>query len=298
MDYEIRVPQEVIVNSDISAKRCSVYLYFLVKANIENVIGFTCDDIVTWCGYIPNYHKGKINDEITQTINYLYKNEYLQNLSFTSGNSFSQCSLNFQKTYNSVNCSIVTFEDIKKIKQLSFNNENKKMSFSVLLLIYLYLKLNQNSNNIKINKTYVEIASEVGISERYISKAIDKLCKCFSIQLNKTNVKFSIYKFVDKNNNVLYIGKSKSLYTRIKQHFLNGHLDANCYKETNAIYYYNFDTQMEMDIYEIYYINKYLPKYNLEFKTNTQDNLSINLGDIEWMFYSLTDNFTKGGDKN
>ena len=36
------------------------------------------------------------------------------------------------------------------------------------------------------------------------------------------NYKLGIYYFIDENDNILYIGKSKNIKTRVKQHIKNG----------------------------------------------------------------------------
>lgn len=68
-----------------------------------------------------------------------------------------------------------------------------------------------------------------------------------------------IYRFLDKNNEVIYIGKARKLIQRINNH---SHLPKSCYEEKCAVEFTSFDTEDEMDIAERYFVPKYKPKYN------------------------------------
>lgn len=85
-----------------------------------------------------------------------------------------------------------------------------------------------------------------------------------------------VYKFINKYGEIIYIGKSKRLKSRINNH---KHLDINCYKELDCITYAAFDSEHEMDFAERYYIQKINPKYNtslsgkiISFTCNELDN--------------------------
>ena len=53
-----------------------------------------------------------------------------------------------------------------------------------------------------------------------------------------------VYKFINKYSEIIYIGKSKRLKSRINNH---KHLGINCYKELDCITYAAFDSEHEMD---------------------------------------------------
>lgn len=93
--------------------------------------------------------------------------------------------------------------------------------------------------------------------------------KKFKIHSNKEKIKNSayyLYKFVNKQGIVIYIGKTTDLKSRITQHFSNGHLPEGCYKETVRVSYLPVETEMLMTIMEIYFIAKFFPKYNVSQK--------------------------------
>lgn len=98
---------------------------------------------------------------------------------------------------------------------------------------------------------------------------------------------YYVYRFIDKNENIIYIGKSNRIDLRIKEHFSNyGHLPKECYENTIRVECIEFSTKVEMDIKEIYYINKFKPEYNKNYKDGEE---SPNLAALEnndvWSIY-------------
>ena len=85
-------------------------------------------------------------------------------------------------------------------------------------------------------------------------------------------IKNCVYRFLDKNGNVLYVGSTQnSLSARIGQHSCNGHLLGKCYDDTASIEYIMLPTKADRKIAELYFINKYQPLYN----TYEKDELGI-----------------------
>lgn len=99
---------------------------------------------------------------------------------------------------------------------------------------------------------------------------------------------FNVYRFKNKEDKIIYVGKTKNgMDSRMKIHFSkNGHLDSTCYKEVNTIEYIKLNSQIDMDIKELYYINKYKPKYNTISKYDS-NNTCIDLSEDEWLVYQL-----------
>lgn len=285
---EINIPKNIILNKDIDENRIMVYIYFAIRSGLDNVVGYSCDDVVTWCGYIPDNHKGRISEKIYILIELLDSKNYISkinNIFEKRVNSNVYCKALFHKEIDYV--VKVDLLLINKIIKSCYNANIKNYnSPSKLLLIYLYLQLEESKD-----KTNCEVSIDIGLSEKYIKLCIESLSKLelISSELNNHN-NYYIYKFVDINDEIIYIGKSKNILNRISQHFKKGHLQEECYTNTKKIYYHAFNTQMDMDVYEIYYINKYLPKYNTEFKpksTTTSDIYNM-LTDIEWNEYKFS----------
>lgn len=71
-----------------------------------------------------------------------------------------------------------------------------------------------------------------------------------------------VYKFLNKDNEIIYIGKAKDLENRLMAH---NHLPKECYEERESVEFTMFETEDDMDLAERYYIPKLKPKYNTEF---------------------------------
>ena len=61
---------------------------------------------------------------------------------------------------------------------------------------------------------------------------------------------YTVYKHLDNEENIIYIGKSKSLLHRQRQHSKN----AEWFDEIDSIEYCVLDSKIEMDIVELYLI--------------------------------------------
>ncbi|MFR3569518.1 MAG: GIY-YIG nuclease family protein [Paraclostridium sordellii] len=76
---------------------------------------------------------------------------------------------------------------------------------------------------------------------------------------------YCVYKFIGYNDEVLYVGKTETLITRLNNHFSsNSHLPKSLYDKTMSIELQFVPSVPIMDMKEIYYINKYKPKYNIK----------------------------------
>ena len=73
-------------------------------------------------------------------------------------------------------------------------------------------------------------------------------------------MKNCVYRFLNKDNEIIYIGKATNLKNRIATH---NHLPKSCYDERVKIEYIAFENEYEMDFAERYFIPKYKPKYNI-----------------------------------
>ena len=76
-------------------------------------------------------------------------------------------------------------------------------------------------------------------------------------------IKNSLYRFLNKENKIIYIGKAVHLKARLNNH---NHLPETCYSEIQNIEYTTFETEDECLFAERYYISKIKPKYNTVFK--------------------------------
>lgn len=95
-------------------------------------------------------------------------------------------------------------------------------------------------------------------------------------------MKNCVYRFLNDNDEIIYIGKAKDLKQRLKNHC---HLPDKCYEERKIIEYISFDTEDEMDFAERYFVPKVKPKYNTVYKYR-ELNLKISEFDSKkWSLY-------------
>ena len=95
-------------------------------------------------------------------------------------------------------------------------------------------------------------------------------------------MKNCVYRFLNKDNEVIYIGKAKDLESRIKTH---EHLPKECYLERYKIEYCTFETEDDMDFAERYFIPKYNPKYNTVLKGKAITFKLPQLDNVNWILY-------------
>ena len=93
---------------------------------------------------------------------------------------------------------------------------------------------------------------------------------------------FCVYRFKNKENEIIYVGKTKDLKQRLRSHFgKQGHLPKKCYKEVRKVEFLTFEKESLMGIKELYYISKFQPKYNTEGKKEYLYFEALEQGD-EW----------------
>ena len=104
---------------------------------------------------------------------------------------------------------------------------------------------------------------------------------------------YYVYRFLDKKQNVIYVGKSKmNLESRFKNHT---HLPKECYSMVHKIQYIICKTESDMSIKEIFYINKYKNSehyfYNISDTTGIPKSIKF---DDKWKMYrgALPENFS------
>ena len=94
------------------------------------------------------------------------------------------------------------------------------------------------------------------------------------------------YKFINKYNETIYIGYTgQQMAQRMNQHFTKGHLPKSVYEEVAKIEYIKHKTKSDAQVWEVYLINKYKPRYNTLNKKN--DMLTIDLGEENWKVYQV-----------
>lgn len=91
-----------------------------------------------------------------------------------------------------------------------------------------------------------------------------------------------VYRFLNKEGEIIYIGKAKNLKVRLSNH---EHLPKECYLERDKIEFVLFKTEDDMEFAERYYIPKYKPKYNVIW---SEREISIDIPSLDnkkWIEY-------------
>lgn len=96
-----------------------------------------------------------------------------------------------------------------------------------------------------------------------------------------------IYRFKDKDNNIIYIGKAVNIKNRLKngRHRGEGHLPEHAYDDTVRIEFTRIFDKSKLKEIEKYYITKYNPKYNTQYADYTEPNIIEGLENVQWTMY-------------
>lgn len=79
-----------------------------------------------------------------------------------------------------------------------------------------------------------------------------------------------VYRFLDNQENIIYVGSCEDIKQRLRQHFEHGHLDDDCYNNVLYVDYAEFNSRTEAYMYEQYEIAMLQPEYNTNGKINEQ----------------------------
>lgn len=92
---------------------------------------------------------------------------------------------------------------------------------------------------------------------------------------------YNVYRHLNKNGEIIYIGKSKNLLSRQRSHRDN----SSWFDDIDKIEYINLSSKIEMDVAELYLINKYTPINNK--KDNRADSISIVSINEDWNNFNI-----------
>ena len=93
-----------------------------------------------------------------------------------------------------------------------------------------------------------------------------------------------VYRFINCEGDIIYIGKTVNIDLRMQQHFGDkGHLSKECYNSVAKIEYQKYKTESDSLIMETYYITKYSPKYNKLQQSRDLPTIEFNEG--SWRIY-------------
>lgn len=198
------VPASIILDADGNDKRVTAFSFFSVRRGLDCGVTFSINAIVEWLGRKQNRNSNGINGKLSQAIKRLRDEGYV---SFSDKLGNSSCiNATFDMEKVSDECdqgwfAVIYFDELKKI--MDYRNPNSKDAFlnnDVILLVFAYLRMrihrrrnrlyeseinvgNEHSHECDVMARrvrmpeaydcyYYEIAEELGISVRTVSKAV------------------------------------------------------------------------------------------------------------------------------
>ncbi len=94
---------------------------------------------------------------------------------------------------------------------------------------------------------------------------------------------FYVYRFLDVENQIIYVGKTNNIKNRMRQHFgKNGHLSEECYEQVSLVECIELDSESDMSVLELYFINKWKPVYNSSNKYSSTMSIEIDESNFCW----------------
>lgn len=201
------IPASIILESNMNEKRATVFSFFSIRRGLDCSLLFSVNNIVKWTGKQPNRNANGINNKVIQVIEQLKHGGYLTLSEELTNSSCIEAIFNLDKIskeceYNRF--AIIYLDELKSI--LNYQNTNSKDVFlnnDVILLVFAYLRMmicrrrnkllpdeinldNKNNHQYDIssrqlrspdayNCFYSDIADNIGVSSRVVSKAVDIL---------------------------------------------------------------------------------------------------------------------------
>lgn len=178
------IPKDLIYDKTINENRIAVYSYFFIRQGLDDTVGFSSNHLVKWCGYSIDYHKGRINEKINTIVNQLSENNYFNLEGHVSADILTIANLNQEKFCPDSQFALIYDDELDKIRNFKKHTKDvTRMSSSILLLVLSYLRVNMLRRQDKYigNKSdkpefcyryYINIEKDIGISNRYISRAV------------------------------------------------------------------------------------------------------------------------------
>lgn len=195
----IYVPLSVITDTELDIRRVSIFSYIRIHCGLNNIIGFTIPDVIEWCGGKPDRRVNGTNDKVLSTLDALINKGYLTYITEKSRSSYMKCKFDISHYYEA--CSngyaVIYLDELEKI--MSYQKDNLKdstLNNTTILLVFAYLRNKirrrpnelmpeeRTSDGIKKRKERLpdaygsninDIANELGISSKTVSKIIDIL---------------------------------------------------------------------------------------------------------------------------
>lgn len=199
------VPSSIILSKEVNDKRVTAFSFFSVRRGLDYKVSFSLNSLVQWAGRKPDRHKNGVNAKFLKAVEYLSDEGYVHISDTISNSSYIDAYFDNDKVSDECNrFATIYIDELNKI--LEYENPNPKDTFlngDVLLLVFSYLRMkifrrrnmllpeeinidNRNDHQYDVETRrisspeaysgyYCEIADELGLTARTVSKAVDAL---------------------------------------------------------------------------------------------------------------------------
>lgn len=184
-DNYIKYPREIIEMKNLDIRRIAVFTYLAKYRTLSDHVNMSLNNLIQKSGYKVNRNVGKMNDQMIIILDTLKNLDYFTLVEGKySGDKFCTLYLNTKKFDVGKGYCCISLKELDLLFSHKSNKNNT--SFSNLILTLAYIRVNklrrseyqQSSPKKKPEFFYRQIksiASDIGLSERTVSKCIQVL---------------------------------------------------------------------------------------------------------------------------
>lgn len=189
-----RIPESIIMgSSNAPPETLAAFAYLSVRCGIDGAAMLSLNHMAAWSGRKPDKHKGMVNDRLSKSLRYLSDKGYVSLLEEPSHASFSEIRFDRDKVASECEGSryaVLYVDEVRKLLLSALVSSPEKEA-SLLLLAYLRMMMPRRVNEFFAEETdvkdrrirypevynahYKDIADELGMSARSVSKIADAL---------------------------------------------------------------------------------------------------------------------------
>ena len=214
----IKVPHTIICNEDMQKNRDTIFSYLLMSRGLNYKSNITINNIATWLGRVPSRNANGINLKISKTINQIKELDYIDFENEVSNTQLTKIDINMNKIIEDCRSSIygiIYIDELEKIINYRATTKTGYQNVDVMLMVFAYLRMMITRRPNKLMETEIicreectdaelienrrkynpdgyndyfsNIAEELGINEREVSRAVTALKKIGLIYFESMN---------------------------------------------------------------------------------------------------------------
>ena len=280
----------------------TIILYALNEAK-DGVIELTPYKMLNYCNFVSHNYvdcvlKNDLDDDIASfrlflvtKIEDVFKNTIntMENLNlvekiFSNTSRESKTCYKLKLNKNNLTKRNIILEDCTKCRKNLRNvfittikdSGSKEYTFDKDFIINIFCTKEDEFNWLEENEDFTFIS---GSKRRRIKNKEDSYLK----NINNTYNKAYIYKYVNNDGEIVYIGKTKNLKIRLYQHSTAIDDNHSWYNDRLHIFYVELKEYGDCSIVEPYLIMKYHPIGNLDFNRNEKSFVIEEFENLEWI---------------